>query len=105
VTDVLLASTAYSPLNLNNRDRFRVLMDKFCPMGAYNNVATTAVADRTVQLVKKYLKLNLETIFDGTSAAIGDIQTGAIFMLCIGTNGVAAGSSLGCQIRLRFVDA
>jgi len=105
LTDVLTAATSTAPLNLNNRDRFRVLMDKRFALGSVSTTATQAVSDRTTALIHKYKKLNLETIFDATTAAIGSIQTGSIFCLTVGT--VAAGTTYEFQgsIRLRFNDA
>jgi len=106
VTDVLLASDATAPLNLNNRDRFRVLMDKRYVTGVTDNTATQAIADRTVAgPLVKYKKINLETIFDGTTAAIADIQSGSIFLLTIGTATAGAATILRATIRLRFNDA
>lgn len=105
VADVLTAATSTSPLNLNNRDRFRMIMDKFYALGSISTTATQAVSDRTTALIHKYKKLNLETIFDGTTAAIGDIQSGSIYCLTMGT--VAAGTTYeaNVSIRLRFTDA
>jgi len=105
VTDVLTTANADSPLNLNNRDRFRVLMDKRGGIGFFSNTATQAVADRTISIIHKYKKINMETIFDGTTAAIGDIQSGSIFLLTVGSNAAGLGSNAFLHIRLRFTDA
>lgn len=103
VTDVLLAATGDSMLNLNNRDRFKMLMDKQVTMGFYNTTASSSVADHTVVNVKKYIKLNHDTIFDGTTAAIGDITSGSLFLLTVGT--LASGWEILCTLRVRFEDA
>lgn len=104
-TDVLLSNAPNSPMNLNNRDRFKILWDKRVTAGAYNVTASTAVADRTVTEVRKYKKINLETIFDGTTAAIADIQSGSIFMLTTGSATAGNGLTLNCTVRMRFNDA
>jgi len=105
VTDVLLTATSLAPLNLNNRDRFRVLWDKRVAMGYFDTTATQSVADRTTIEVRKYRKCNLETVFDGTTAAIGDIQSGSIFMLTISNQPTGTGYNLSATLRLRFTDS
>lgn len=105
LTDVLTAATSTAPMNLNNRDRFRVIIDKRYALGTISTTATQSVSDRTTALIHKYKKINLETIFDGTTNAIGDIQTGSLFALTVGS--VAAGTTYeaNVSIRLRFTDA
>jgi len=104
-TDVLLTASALSPMNLNNRDRFRVIMDKYLTFGIEERGAGTSVADKTVNMVHKYKKITYETIFDGTAATIADIQSGSIFILTVGTTAAALGHIMSAQIRLRFTDA
>lgn len=103
ITDVLLAATSTAPLNLNNRDRFRVIMDKRVVLGQVSNTATQSFATQSVAEVRKYKKLNMETIFDGTTAAIADVQSGSIFMLTVGN--AANCGILVASIRSRFNDA
>lgn len=106
ITDVLTASTSNSFMNLNNRDRFKVLCDHNVVVGAVSDVATQAFAmSPTVHNVSFYKKISLETINDGTSAAIGDIQSGSIFLLTIGDQGAGLGASFVGAIRVRFADA
>lgn len=102
ITDVLTQATATAPMNLNNRDRFRVLMDKMGTLGYYN--AASGLADKTSTMIRKYKRINLETIYDGTTAAIADIQSGSIFLLTIGTNANGLGSQCWIHVRMRFVD-
>lgn len=105
LTDVLTAATSTAPLNLNNRDRFKVLLDKRYALGSVSTTATQAVSDRTTALIHKYKKINMDTIFDGTTAAIGDIQTGSIFALTVGTEAAGTTYEARVSIRLRFTDA
>lgn len=65
-----------SPNNLKNRDRFRVLWD--CK-------DTLSPGGDSIRVYDKYLKLNKETIFtDGsTSADIGSISTGVLYLLLL----------------------
>lgn len=104
IADIFNAATATSPLNLTNRDRFRVVMDKWFAHGPFDTTATMAVADRTVSLCKKYKKLNNTVTFGNTGATIASIQTGALLLVTIGTNAVNAGASLTCSVRVRFTE-
>lgn len=105
ITDVLNAATPSAPMNLNNRDRFKIIMDKRVTGGFYNTTATQSTADQTIKEVRKYKKINFDTIYDGTTAAIADVQSGSLFLLTIGSQAAASGYSLICSIRCRFVDA
>jgi len=71
-----------------------------------NNTATQSIAgEPTVHKVKIFKKLNMETIFGGTTAAIASIQTGSIWMLCVGSQASTDGSAFDYSTRIRFVDA
>lgn len=99
VTDILDTAAVVSNTNLSNRDRFIILKDKVISC----QLNTTAAAPQYHN--EKYMKINLETVFSGTSAAITSISSGAIYLVQVGT--VAAGattySNTG-RLRLRFVD-
>lgn len=110
ITDLLVESLPTSQLNLNNRDRFKILCDKeyVFDWSIYSNTATQAVATagRCIHLVKKYKKLNLETIFNAVNGgSIADIASGALFMVWIGS--VVTGST-DCNAyvstRVRYSD-
>lgn len=106
ITDVLTASTSSAFMNLNNRDRFKVICDHQCVIGYIQDTATQAVSTgEGVDNVSVYKKINLETINDGTTAAIGDIQTGSLFLLTVGNQPAASGANFNGAARVRFVDA
>lgn len=103
-------------LNLNNRDRFHIIKDKvwyFDPV-----TASAGALNRTGASVKIYKKLNIETTFNGNNSAgaaptdsqgsIGDITTGAIYMLWIGQHSVDNTNNTECEFRgttrIRFDD-
>ena len=102
VSDVL-ATTAYdASLNLNNRDRFKILMDKFVTHDAYTNGAgTQTVAGGGTRVVKKYIRCNHDVVFGGTGATVGDIQSGSLIFLYIGSTATYA---MDYNIRTRFID-
>lgn len=105
IANILTAVNVNSPNNLNNRDRFKVIMDKRVTTGFYNTTATSSVADKTIAEVRKFKKLNLETIFGGTTAGIASIQSGALLLVTIGSNAAGLATNLFATVRCRFVDA
>ena len=90
--DILQAVTVSSFMNLNNRDRFRVLREEIMTVGAFSNVATQSyAAGNQIVPINIYAKCNIPVCFEGTSAAIGSISSGAIYVFLIGN--VAAGAT------------
>jgi len=106
ITDILKASSPFSQMNLNNRDRFQVLWDKVHVQPFAANTATQAVSfGQTVWCGKKYRTLKHEMIFGGTAATVASIQTGSIYLLAVGTNTATADSTFIFNTRIRFIDA
>lgn len=103
IAQLLQNSQFDDPLNLDNRDRFRVIMDKYIgmPASAYTAGALTA-GSPTPKTMTKYRKFRLEGIFSGTTAAVGSIATGGIFIAYLSrTNTV---TNITWDARIRFVD-
>ena len=65
VTDILETATTLAPLNLNNRDRFRVIYDKRSQIGSFFINATPNLVGGAPQNVhwSKFRKLNHDVIF------------------------------------------
>lgn len=107
MTDILKTSTALSQLNLNNRERFRVLYDSFNAMAGQNYVTATLTyaGSPTTALVKQYIKLNHDVIYSGTTAAAASIQTGGLYLVTVGIGAVGTGQLYGASARVRFIDA
>lgn len=97
VTDILDAATSLSSLNLSNRDRFKVLLDK-------QYVGAVAGGSPTVGMWKKFKRLNLETVYNGTGATIGAIQSGSLLMLTISDRASTGGINFKATTRVRFTD-
>lgn len=113
VTDILTAVAAggtaadsFSFMNLNFRDRFKVILEETFALG---NVDTTAGAaystSPAVANIHRYVKTNLTVTNEGTSGAIGSISTGALWCLVIGSAGAGSGYTCDWNCRIRFVDA
>lgn len=101
VADVLVGAGGTANVagnNLNNRERFRVLFDKFRvidPSGPRN------------VMFKCYKKINIPVQFNGGNAGtIGDIQTGALWWLAMSTIDSTANGNIGGEMfcRVRFDD-
>lgn len=111
VTDILKEATATSQLNLNNRDRFKVLIDKQYAIAPYliSDTATQSYAlagSPTTYQVKKYKKLNHEVVFNGTQGTVGSISTGALWMVWVGSTAVDQTDPVATvSVRIRFEDA
>lgn len=107
ITDILTASTSAAFMNLNNRDRFKILADENFVIGGFDTAATAAYAmSPTVQNVSIWRKIDLPTIRNGaaTSAAVTNYQTGTLLLVTIGAVPAAVGSTLTAAVRVRFED-
>lgn len=93
-TDLLQTVTATAHLNPNNRERFKVLMDKEICLDSYGFKVWGVTGTETrwgidggaasARCGKKYKKLTVSTIYNGGATAdIGSIQTGALYLLVI----------------------
>lgn len=113
ITDVLVQAIAQSPMNLNNRDRFRILSDKMITLDNYTRDTATPGSEyvgfnRTAQHFKMYKKCNQEVIFNATNAGtVADITSGAILQVIVGnqaTDGAGGPGSAAIFTRCRFLD-
>lgn len=92
VTDVLSSTDVHAAINLANSDRFVVLFDKYVNMAAGN-------------LDCLYRKINMESIYSGSGAIIGDMTSGSVFyMIAPGFAYAAPGPTLSFTSRIRFTD-
>lgn len=107
-------STSLSGVNMNNRERFVVLMDKriTLPQGTATAGVLTNVFPNDVNLpikVDEFRRLRgLTTHYgaDSSPAVIGDIRTGGLYIVSF-TNIQAAGTeifSMNWNVRLKYTD-
>jgi hypothetical protein len=112
-------NTTFSGVNLNNRDRFKILKDwtmELRPKALQSLVAgvpTTGnfVTDpgfHSTKNLKWYKKLNQEMIFGDVADTIGSIQTGSLLLVIQSDGGGTVANSadpyLDMQCRIRFAD-
>jgi len=108
--DVLKNVAPESQLNQNNRRRFTIIKDKQFVIDPTNSIAirNTANFGQCIHAIKWFERVNIETIFNADdSAEIDDIQSGAIYLLMIGSNAhsmINPVVQLNISVRCRFAD-
>jgi len=106
ITDILVSDSPNSQLNLNNRQRFKVLKDKVWTVGPAE--VTTGGVQGTGPVsfnVKIFKKIMADTQYGGTANSIGSIQTGALWLV-LTSNAAADAASLtpALNCRVRYTD-
>lgn len=100
--NVLQTGVIQSPNNLNNRDRFVVLSDKFLTLPSWVFAAGALTqGGPTPKYLKIYKPLNLDTIYNSASGAIADISTGSLYLIMLTAREV---SSVNYHSRIRFTE-
>nr|QXP07789.1 MAG: putative capsid protein [Arizlama virus] len=103
--EILTSSESMSFMNLDYRERFRVLHHSSYCFGPGDITATQAyVVSPQISNVDLYIRCNVRTSFKGVGNAIGDISKGAIYIFTIGDSADATNTYpvLSAAIRLRF---
>lgn len=98
--------SAESVPNIDNSSRFSILSDESFGMGQF--IAPAAFNSPCNTPYHKFLTLNSSTRFSGTSATIGSIQNGALYVLFLRdmVNGVNPGTYRFSGVsRIRFSDS
>lgn len=115
-TDVLDAGSGtintHSNLNLNNRERFKVLWDKVYSIGGYYGAAITYAAGPWAQKIKLFKKFKVpvnQVYNDGTGGSPGNIATNALWLLVIGDDALVVAPAksnpmVWLHTRGRFTD-
>lgn len=89
--------TASSPMNMDNRDRFKVLFDQGVPMDQ------TAGSSSSTRFIKLFKKMNITTIYNnGTAGTVADITSGSIYLLSMAEQ-AGAGTAPGAFPRYDFI--
>lgn len=99
ITDILANADVNGMRNLNNRKRFKIIMDKRITINATGEAGTHKV-------IKKYKPFNWLVQFNANNNnTITAIQNNAVFLVTIGSvaAGATAGSTTGYS-RIRFTE-
>lgn len=105
--DILNPASIPGMRNLENRKRFKILMDKTYTLNTnYTGAATVYDATNNHHFIEYYRKLEHPVTFNsGSAGTVADISTGSLYMLTLGS--VVAGTA-ACAIsmcsRVRFQD-
>ncbi|AMH87771.1 putative capsid protein [Pacific flying fox faeces associated circular DNA virus-15] len=84
VNEILATGTWDSPMNLNNRERFKIITEFKVTVGATLYTAGALTAGSPVpRVVEKYKKLNMTTTYSGPNNTNANIATGAIYVVTI----------------------
>lgn len=114
LADVLMDSSAaaatsvVSELNLNNRERFKILREQMWVMGPNNTIQQSAIQDGSQCLVvNEFIKLKkIESIYNATNGGtIADVTSGALIALFLcDTASTTLAWKLAYSARLRYYD-
>jgi len=107
VTDLLKAADPSAQLNLDNRDRFKILKDKVFAFGVgnfFSSVGYSGVGP-VIANIKVFKKLNLDTFYGTTGANAADVQTGGLWLFFLGDFTAGTSDSIAeLTTRLRYTD-
>lgn len=102
------SSTYNDMINLDNRDRFRIIRDRYFDLGPVNNTATQSYAQGENPIsIDEWIRLpkGIETCYNaGSAGTVGDITSGSLYIVWIASQPAATGATLQASYRLRFVD-
>jgi len=105
--DIFTSTNAISNINLNNRDRFKIISDKYYNLGAFFYDATNFMigCDKSIVNVKIYKKCKYEVIFNaGTAGTTADISSGALLLVLQSSAAGGEGATFEIRSRVRFSD-
>lgn len=107
------SSTAYSGLNMNNRDRFIVLRDtriSLCSPTDADMIASDSTLTTSKRELNYFVPLkDLESVYKASTGAIGDLTTGALYFFFVSDDPSAPPSTypgwiVEFKARLRYGD-
>lgn len=99
-----VASTTDSGLNLDNRQRFRILFDSLQQVGGASTATAITNNQGMPNRIDSYKKLNLPIQFKSDSSLIGDIATGALYLVMCSSSPAGLGVNAVWNTRLRYTD-
>lgn len=107
INDVLASGGITAPMNLNNRERFKILFDIFFTIGAAEwdaGAGNILVAGSPTPRYKAiYKKINKYTIWDDSNDLVADISTGSINIIELSSGNEEV--MVGWQSRIRYYDS
>lgn len=92
------ATSFHSAINMSYKDRFVILRDQY---------RTLSPAGNTALVISEHIKTKLETQYKANAGTIGDISTGALYLICFALTAPGAASYIAMDdfhSRLRYFD-
>lgn len=102
LSDIVQDAQAPTFINDLARHRFELLGEYSCVLGRFDE--THSVAHGGPALVDLNFRVDGTTIYSGAGAAIGDIESGALYLVTIGSEAVNSGSILVAAVRVYYSD-
>lgn len=109
VTDILDAATSSSLVKRENASRFKILRKlSYDQMGLAGGASAAGVSGTELISVDEFIKFENDLICTLTTAdttgVIGDVVTGALLLVAVGSNATTLASNFTVTMRLNFVD-
>lgn len=99
VTDILATANYLSFNNLANKNRFKIMMDKFTDV--HSAAATSSTFGEMAKTRSHYMKCNVPIEFSSTTGSITEIRSNNIGVLLISDKAI---SNCSGRIRVRYSD-
>lgn len=104
--DILEPGAGFNAMmDLNNSDRFVIIADEMSEQT--QGGAALALAGAALSSGSVYRKINMESLYGGNSAAIGDIRSGAIYIMAASDTVMSATQAtygVNALTRIRYTD-
>lgn len=105
ISDILTSVSSVAFPKLDNRNRFRILKDELIPVG--RTATSNTFTDQQQHVIDWYLRFKnpLRVFNKGPLSTIGDVSTGALFLVSVGSGAAGTDTVLArLQTRIRFTD-
>lgn len=101
ILDYLVSDSLQANANLNNRKRFKVLMDEMCEFSG----TTTSTGNPTSHVINWYKKVDFTVEFNSnTNGNITDFTKGAVYLITYSEGLTIAAPLVNINARVRFTD-
>lgn len=102
MTDLLTESLSGAPKNLDYRERFKFLRKEYFVLGGDSQASSAK--DPSVVLIDIHEPIFNCSIYKGDNNLIGDIATGALYLVTVGDQAAVNGAAFNVAVRLRWTE-
>lgn len=107
IADIVSPGSLVGMRSLENRKRFKILMDRTITLNAnYDGASTVYTASNNHHFIEYYRKLDHPVTFNsGSAGTVSDISTGSLYMVRMGTIASGTGAAaISFTSRVRYQD-